>query len=50
MSKDLKEVLPREIALMMTVNGPSSFQLVIRANSFSILVLEPDPEKKVILS
>lgn len=34
MSKDLKEVLPREIALMMTVNGPSSFQLVIRANSF----------------
>lgn len=34
MSKNLKEVLPREIALMMTVNGPSSFQLVIRADSF----------------
>lgn len=34
MSKDSKAVLPREIALMMTVNGPSSSQLVIRADSF----------------
>ena len=33
MSKDSKEVLPREIAFMMTVNGSSS-QLVIRADSF----------------
>ena len=34
MSKDSKAVLPREIALMMTVNGPSSSQLVIRADPF----------------
>lgn len=34
MSKDSKVVLPREIALMMTVNEPSSSQLVIRADSF----------------
>ena len=34
MSKDSKEVLPREIAFMMTVNGSSSSQLVFRADSF----------------
>lgn len=49
MSKDLRRFLPREIALMMTVNGPSSSTSYQGKFIFNSSV-NPDPEKKVILS